>query len=88
MRKRKRSGACLRGFSTGALAQLECGSCGGHAFPLSNACQTYYAQPWFGGVTFWTWRADPTCGGASDDGFTPTGKGAAAVAKTFWGARK
>lgn len=46
---------------------------------------TFYAQPWFAGVLFWTWRADPTVGGTSDDGITPTGKPAAEYLQTFWG---
>jgi hypothetical protein len=46
---------------------------------------TYYNQSWFGGVLFWTWRADPTVGGTADDGITPTGKGAQTLLKQWWG---
>lgn len=48
---------------------------------------TYYAQPWFDGFLFWHWRADPTAGGMSSDGFTVQGKPPVEAAiKAFWGA--
>ena len=46
--------------------------------------ENYYAQPWFGGVLFWLWRADPTAGGTSDDGFSVWGKPAAGVIAKHW----
>lgn len=47
----------------------------------------YYAQPWFDGFLFWHWRADPTAGGMSSDGFTLQGKAPILQAvKAFWGA--
>jgi hypothetical protein len=46
---------------------------------------TFYNESWFGGVLFWTWRADPTVGGTADDGITPTGKAAATMLKQWWG---
>jgi hypothetical protein len=48
--------------------------------------QLYYAQPWFDGVLFWIWAADPTHGGASDSGLTPAGKADVIdVLRAFWG---
>jgi hypothetical protein len=64
----------------------QCVSTKAQAMTYTAFLQTYYAQPWFGGVTFWTWRADPTVGGLSDDGFSPQGKAAANVTRDFWGA--
>jgi hypothetical protein len=47
----------------------------------------YYQQPWFDGFLFWHWRADPTAGGMSSDGFTIQGKAPIQQAvKAFWGA--
>ena len=47
----------------------------------------YYAQPWFDGFLFWHWRADPTAGGMSSDGFTVQGKAPILQAlKAYWGA--
>ena len=63
----------------------QCVSNAGQAIAYESFMQTLYAQPWFDGVTWWTWRADPTVGGASDDGFSPAGKLAAAAAQNFWG---
>ena len=64
----------------------QCVSEHAQALAISTFLQTYYSQAGFGGVTFWTWRADPTVGGHSDDGFSPAGKEAGAVAGAFWGA--
>lgn len=48
--------------------------------------QVYYAQPWFEGFLFWHWRADPTAGGMSSDGFTIQGKAPILQAvKAYWG---
>ena len=63
----------------------QCVSTEAQALAYTAFLQTYYAQPWFGGVTFWTWRADPTVGGRSDDGFSPAGKRACNVSRGFWG---
>ncbi len=47
----------------------------------------FYNQPWFDGFLFWHWRADPTAGGMSSDGFTIQGKAPIQQAlKAFWGA--
>ena len=49
--------------------------------------QVFYAQPWFEGFLFWHWRADPTAGGMSSDGFTVQGKAPILEAiKAYWGA--
>ena len=66
----------------------QCVSTRAQALAYQAFLQTYYAQPWFGGVTFWDWRADPTAGGASDDGFAAAGKEAANVTRAFWGAQR
>ena len=48
--------------------------------------RVYYAQPWFQGFLFWHWRADPTAGGMSSDGFTIQGKAPILQeVKAFWG---
>jgi len=64
----------------------QCVSAGAQAMAYSAFLQAYSAQPWYDGVLFWDWRADPTAGGLSDDGFTPSGKSAANVTRQFWGA--
>ena len=64
----------------------QCVSADAQALAYSVFLQTYYAQPWFDGATLWFWRADPTAGGLSDDGFVPAGKSTAAVTRAFWGA--
>ena len=66
----------------------QCVSTRAQALAYSAFLQTYYAQPWFDGVLFWDWRADPTAGGSSDDGFTVAGKEAANVTRQFWGAQR
>jgi hypothetical protein len=66
----------------------QCVSTRAQAMAYAGFLATYYAQPWFDGVLFWMWRADPTAGGGSDDGFVPTGKEAAAVVKAAWGGTK
>lgn len=40
---------------------------------------TLVPQPWFAGVFWWLWHADPTSGGTSDSDFTPHGKPAEQV---------
>ena len=64
----------------------QCVSGAAQAAAYSAFLETYYAQPWFQGVLFWQWRADPTAGGLSDDGFVPAGKATINVTRTFWGA--
>jgi hypothetical protein len=46
----------------------------------------FYApeNEWFAGSLFWLWRADPTAGGLSDDGFGVNGKPAVALIRAFW----
>jgi hypothetical protein len=62
----------------------QCVSMDAHALAYEAFFSTFYAQPWFDGVLFWTWRADPTVGGTSDDGFAPTGKPSAATIASYW----
>jgi hypothetical protein len=63
----------------------QCVSLNAQALAYSTFLKVYSTQPWYNGVLFWTWRADPTVGGTSDDGFSPAGKPASTVCKTFWG---
>ncbi len=43
-----------------------------------------YPQPWFTGVNWWLWRADPTAGGRADYSFTPQGKPATLAVMKKW----
>jgi hypothetical protein len=45
---------------------------------------TYYAEDWHAGTLFWTWRADPTDGGTSHDGFSVAGKLSAGTVASYW----
>lgn len=62
----------------------QCVSGQAHAIAYTAFFETYYQQPWFDGVLWWTWRADPTVGGTSDDGFSPAGKPSAAAIASYW----
>eukprot|EP01084_Bolivina_argentea_P088188 159238_1 len=42
---------------------------------------TVYQESWFKGVFFWDWSTDPKDAGASNNGYNPSGKSAAAVCK-------
>lgn len=43
-----------------------------------------YPQPWFQGVFFWAWLTNPDDTGKTGDAFTPSGRLAATVMKTFF----
>jgi len=62
----------------------QCFSLHAQALAYEAFFRTYYSQPWFEGVLWWTWRADPTVGGASDDGFSAAGKETAGVIASRW----
>lgn len=65
----------------------QCATPAAQALAYAGFLQSYYAQPWFDGVLFWTWRVDPTSGGPSDVGFSPAGKPTASLLRSFWGSR-
>ena len=48
------------------------------------AFEVLMGQPWMGGIFWWQWFANPTIGGLGDDGFTPFGKPAEQVLRTFY----
>ena len=50
------------------------------------AFESLYDQPWFGGMFWWVWSADPFDGGPCDDGFTPHDKPAEDVLRAWYGA--
>eukprot|EP00039_Didymoeca_costata_P006700 m.92517 g.92517 ORF g.92517 m.92517 type:complete len:796 (+) comp13355_c0_seq3:75-2462(+) len=52
-------------FSFNATAQ---------AISYEALLSSLYPKPWFIGVNWWLWRADPTAGGVCDYTFTPQGK--------------
>jgi hypothetical protein len=62
----------------------QCVSADAQAMAYAAFFAAYYPQPWFDGVLFWTWRADPTAGGTSDDGFSPNAKSTAEVLMANW----
>lgn len=41
-------------------------------------------EPWFGGMYIWDWSADPAAGGPTDKDFTPFGKPAEDVLRTWY----
>jgi hypothetical protein len=64
----------------------QCVAVDAQALAYAAFIDTFYApnNTWFDGTLFWLWRADPTAGGLSDDGFVATGKPAAAVVAEAW----
>ena len=47
--------------------------------------QAWGDRPWFRGVFWWYWQPDPRAGGPHDDDFTPQGKPAQEVLRTWYG---
>ena len=43
-------------------------------------------QPWRGGIFWWQWFANPAIGGPQDGVFTPFGKPAGQILRTFYAA--
>jgi hypothetical protein len=64
----------------------QCTATRAQALAYEAFIDAFYAaeNPWFDGALFWLWRADPTAGGLSDDGFVVAGKPAAAVIEEAW----
>jgi hypothetical protein len=50
------------------------------------AFEAVWDQPWFGGLFWWDWSADPGYGGPQNDDYTPFGKPAEDVLRTWYGA--
>jgi hypothetical protein len=48
------------------------------------ALQTLWGQPWLAGLYWWNWDADPDKGGQFDNDYTPYGKPAEAVLRSFY----
>jgi len=48
------------------------------------AFEVFWEEPWFAGVFWWTWRADPEQGGPNDRGYTPYGKPAEDVVREYY----
>jgi hypothetical protein len=46
--------------------------------------QTFWREPWFGGIYWWVWDPDPAAGGPADVHYTPHGKPAEDVLKTYY----
>jgi hypothetical protein len=48
---------------------------------------TFWGKPWFGGIFVWKWHSAQRTGGRRDRDFTPQGKPALAVIKSYYTAR-
>ena len=46
--------------------------------------ETVYNQPWFAGLFWWVWSTDPARGGPADDGYSPYGKPAEAILRSWY----
>jgi uncharacterized lipoprotein YddW (UPF0748 family) len=46
--------------------------------------ETFWHQPWFAGTYWWYWSTDPELGGADDGDYTPHGKDAEEVLRTYY----
>ncbi len=47
--------------------------------------ESVFNEPWFGGMYWYAWSADPLDGGPDSDGYTPFGKPAEAVLRAWYG---
>lgn len=47
--------------------------------------ESVWGKPWFGGIFWWAWGADPFEGGPCDDNYTPHDKPAEDVLRGFYG---
>ena len=64
----------------------QCVSVAAQALTYAAWLDVYYRQPWFDGVLFWIWKADPTAGGMTSNSFSPQGKPPVLNAiKALWG---
>jgi hypothetical protein len=50
------------------------------------ALGSVWEQPWFAGMYWWDWSANPDVGGPEDPGYTPFGKPAEDVLRAWYGA--
>jgi Glycoside Hydrolase Family 113 len=48
------------------------------------AFESAWDEPWFAGMYWWDWSADPEAGGSRDGGFTPFGKPAEGVLRSWY----
>lgn len=49
------------------------------------AFESAWDEPWFAGMYWWDWSADPDVGGSRDGGFTPFAKPAEGVLRAWYG---
>jgi len=47
--------------------------------------ESVWDEPWFAGMSWWDWSANPDVGGPEDGGFTPFGKPAEDALRTWYG---
>jgi hypothetical protein len=55
-----------------------------HALAYEAQITVLEQQPWFGGMWFWLFRADPTAGGASDNSPVPWAKESGTAIQQLW----
>ena len=48
------------------------------------ALESVWDEPWFAGIYWWDWSAAPSVGGPQDTGFTPFGKPAEQVLRSWY----
>jgi hypothetical protein len=48
------------------------------------ALESLWGRPWLAGIYWWNWDTDPGQGGPNDNGFTPHGKPAEQLVKTYY----
>lgn len=48
------------------------------------AFQVFWGRPWLAGLYWWAWLPDPKRGGADDDGYSPRGKPAEEILKSWY----
>ena len=48
------------------------------------ALETVWAQPWLAGIYWWNWDTSPYQGGANDGNFTPHGKPAEEILRSYY----
>ncbi len=57
---------------------------GEQAICYRAAIEAFSSQPWFKGIFWWDWGPDPLAGGPTDDGFTPHGKPAEQILRSWF----
>lgn len=68
-------------WQSGGIVDLE-----EQADTYQAALESVFNQPWFAGIYWWAWEADPFQGGPCNDGYTPYDKPAEAVLRSWYGA--